>query len=48
MTSALVLGVGGVYVLIGVGYLRDGHPGLGMAFLAYAAANLGLFIEGRS
>ena len=46
----LVAFIGVVYAVVGADYLRAGQRGLGVAYLAYAVANVGLLmaaLEGR-
>ena len=47
MTAALTLGVGGVYLTIAAGHFMAGRVGLGIAFIAYALANVGLVLAER-
>ena len=47
MSNWLIIFVALIYVYIGVGYLIENKTGLGITFLAYALANLGLYIEAR-
>lgn len=41
MSLSLLLGVGAVYVIVAVRYVAEDRPGMALAFLAYAIANLG-------
>lgn len=41
MSIALLLGVGLVYVVVAIELWLSGKAGLGLAFLAYALANVG-------
>lgn len=36
---------GGLYLLMGVAYLRRGEPGMAIAFFAYALANAGFILQ---
>lgn len=47
MTAALTLGVGAIYVAIAIGHFAHGRVGLGIAFTAYALANVGLVLAER-
>lgn len=47
MTNWMILGVGLVYMVIGIDLCRQGKVGLGVSFIAYAAANVGLFLAAR-
>ena len=47
MAEWLILFVAGIYVLTGVGFLLKGNLGMAIVFIAYAVANLGLYIAGR-
>lgn len=40
----LILGVGVVYICIGVNLLQSNQIGLGISFIAYALANIGLYM----
>lgn len=42
MTAWLTASVGLVYCIIGWGHVAEGRLGLGLAFFAYALANVGL------
>ncbi len=46
--NELLLGIVGViYLCIAVNYFRAGNIGLGICFVAYAAANAGIYIAGK-
>lgn len=45
MAPWLIAAVGVVYFIIGIDLVRTGKGGLGVAFLAYALANVGLYYE---
>jgi len=45
MSGNLIILVGVIYLYIGTDYLLKNQIGLGITFLAYALANLGLFLE---
>jgi hypothetical protein len=47
MSGILLLLVGIVYVAVAIGYFIDGKTGLGIAFIAYAIANYGLYLAGK-
>ena len=47
MTAGLTAFVSLIYVAIAVGHVRDGQPGLALAFASYAAANVGLIMAAR-
>jgi hypothetical protein len=47
MSNWLIIFVAFIYVYIGVGYLIENKMGLGITFIAYALANLGLYIEAK-
>jgi hypothetical protein len=42
MSSPLIIFVGAVYLLVAFDQLRHGHPGMAIAWLGYAIANVGL------
>jgi len=42
MSAPLIIGVGVVYLVVAVDQLRHGHPGMAIAWLGYALANVGL------
>jgi hypothetical protein len=42
MSAPLIIGVGVVYLVVAVDQLRHGHPGMAIAWLGYAIANVGL------
>lgn len=42
MSAPLLLFVGAIYCLVAVGYWRDERPGMAVALVAYALANMGL------
>lgn len=44
----LLLGVGIVYIIVGLNYFIQGNSGMGIAFVAYAVANIGLYMAGRT
>jgi len=48
MTTNLIIFVGLIYVYIGVNFLIQDKLGMGITFLAYALANLGLYLESRA
>jgi hypothetical protein len=48
MTTNLIIFVGLIYVYIGVSFLIQNKVGMGITFLAYALANLGLYVEARA
>jgi len=48
MTTNLIILVGLIYVYIGVNFLAQNKIGMGITFLAYALANLGLYVEATS
>jgi len=45
MSKGLLLFVGGIYLLVALGYWQDGRAGMAIAFLAYALANLGFALD---
>lgn len=47
MSGPLILLVGAIYIGIGIDLLRKGEIGLAITFLAYAVANVGMFIAAR-
>jgi hypothetical protein len=47
MAAWLIAVVGGVYLLTAVSLWLQGKPGLAVAFLGYAFANIGLWMEAR-
>jgi hypothetical protein len=47
MSSTLILFVGVIYVAIGVDLCIKTQYGLGISFLAYALANVGLYLAAR-
>jgi hypothetical protein len=46
MTPALLTITALIYLAVAVNFALNGKPGLGVAFGAYAVANLGLLWEG--
>jgi len=42
MSSHLIIAVGAVYLVVAADQLRHGHPGMAIAWLGYALANVGL------
>jgi hypothetical protein len=42
MSSPLIIAVGAVYLVVAADQLRNGHPGMAIAWLGYAIANVGL------
>lgn len=36
-----------IYLLVALSYFRDRRPGMGIAFVAYALANLGFIVDWR-
>lgn len=47
MNTILLLGVSVVYLFVGVNYFMSGNNGLCIAFISYAAANIGLWMAGN-
>ena len=47
MSSTLILCVGFVYLMVGVDQYRKGDPGMALAWLGYALANVGLAMNAR-
>ena len=47
MASWLIAGVGIVYLIVAVDLFIRGNWGLGIAFLGYAFANVGLYIGAK-
>jgi len=47
MSASLLLVVALVYGYIGIDYMRTGRPGMALAFLAYALANIGFMLDLR-
>lgn len=45
MGVPLLLGVAAVYVGVAVAYAAEGRHGMGLAFLAYAVANVGFAMD---
>jgi hypothetical protein len=44
MSGPLIIIVGIIYLFVGIDLIIKGQVGLGIAFLAYAIANVGLFM----
>lgn len=42
MSAPLILGVGAVYLIVALDQFRQGSPGMAIAWLGYAVANVGL------
>jgi hypothetical protein len=47
MAEYLTGGVAIIYIIVGVIYLYTGKYGLGIAFIAYALANVGLILAAK-
>ncbi len=47
MSSPLILFVGGIYLLVAADQLRNGEPGMAIAWFGYAVANVGLAMHAR-
>jgi len=47
MSSTMILCVGFVYLMVGVDQFRKGDPGMALAWLGYALANVGLAWNAR-
>lgn len=47
MNPGLLLFVGGIYLIVAIGYGREGRWGMAVAFVAYSLANVGLALDGR-
>lgn len=47
MSSPLILAVGAVYLFVAIDQARRGSPGMALAWLGYAIANVGLAWEAR-
>jgi len=47
MSNYLIILVGIIYTYIGIDFFLKNQIGLGITFLAYALANLGLYLESR-
>lgn len=47
MSNILVLGVAFIYLIVGIGYINESKLGLGVTFICYAAANIGLYLTAR-
>jgi hypothetical protein len=47
MSSTLILCVGFVYLMVGIDQFRKGDPGMALAWLGYALANVGLAWNAR-
>ena len=47
MSSTLILCVGFVYLMVGIDQFRKGDPGMALAWLGYALANVGLAMNAR-
>ena len=47
MNTFLLFFIGILYVIIGINYYLDDKTGLCIAFIAYALANVGLWMAGR-
>lgn len=45
MNGPLLLFVGAIYAWVAVNYLIAGRLGMGLAFVAYAIANLGFMLD---
>jgi hypothetical protein len=45
MSAWLIALVGVIYTIIGIDLLLRGKTGLGISFVAYALANVGLYME---
>lgn len=45
MAAWLIAFIGFVYLIVGIDLIRTGKVGLGISFLAYGAANYGLWLE---
>jgi hypothetical protein len=46
MIAILMALVALVYLIIGILYFKAGNTGLGIAFISYAVANLGIYVAG--
>jgi hypothetical protein len=47
MAEYLTGGVGVIYIIVGLIYLWTGKYGLGVAFISYALANVGLILAAK-
>ena len=47
MSSGLILAVGVVYLVVAVDQYRQGAPGMALAWLGYALANVGLAMAAK-
>jgi len=47
MSATLILCVGFVYLMVGIDQFRKGDPGMALAWLGYALANVGLAWNAR-
>lgn len=47
MSNYLIILVGLIYVYIGITFFLKNQYGMGITFLAYALANIGLWIEAQ-
>jgi len=45
MGSTLLLVVSAIYVAVAMNYLYVGRPGMAIAFLGYAVANVGFLLD---
>jgi hypothetical protein len=45
MGIQLLLATSGAYMFVALGYIREGRYGMGLAFAAYALANVGFVID---
>lgn len=47
MAGWLILAVGGVYAVVAVDLYVNAKPGMALAFVGYALANVGLWIQAK-
>lgn len=47
MTGILLIIVGAIYLLVALQYYLSNETGLCIAFIAYAVANLGIYMAGK-
>lgn len=47
MSAPLILAVGAVYLIVALDQYRQGSPGMAIAWLGYALANVGLAMAAK-
>lgn len=45
MSAGLLAAVAVAYLWVALSYFRDSRPGMGLAFIAYALANIGFIVD---